>query len=83
MRGDFMCPEELAALAASLAIAIAKGKTTDELDLIAVLLSQISSTLATISVQKSNLEPKTSSDNSSAVVAGQQAAQTSGETTQT
>lgn len=67
-----MCPEELAALAASLAIAIAKDKTTDELDLIAVLLSQISSTLATISIQKSNLKPKSSNEESSAVVASQQ-----------
>ncbi|SHL38837.1 hypothetical protein SAMN02745136_04785 [Anaerocolumna jejuensis DSM 15929] len=64
-----MCPEELAAFAASLAIAIAKGKTTDELDLIAVLLSQISSTLATISIQKSNLEPDSSKEEKSAVVA--------------
>lgn len=68
---NFMCPEELAALAASLAIAIAKDKTTDELDLLAVLLSQISSTLATISVQKSNLAPKTTTNDNSAVVAGQ------------
>lgn len=66
-----MCPEELAALAASLAIALAKDKTTDELDLIAVLLSQISATLATISVQKSNLEPEKSDDERSAVIAGQ------------
>ncbi|SHO51421.1 DUF6774 domain-containing protein [Anaerocolumna xylanovorans] len=66
-----MCPEELAALAASLAIAIAKDKTTDELDLLAVLLSQISSTIATISVQKSNLEPDSSTEENSAVVAGQ------------
>ncbi|WOO39215.1 DUF6774 domain-containing protein [Anaerocolumna sp. AGMB13020] len=67
-----MCPEELAAFAASLAIAISKDKTTDELDLIAVLLSQVSSTLATISIQKSNLEPDSSDNESSAVVAGQQ-----------
>lgn len=64
-----MCPEELAAFAASLAIAIAKGKTTDELDLLAVLLSQISSTLATISIQKSNLKPDSSKEEKSAVVA--------------
>lgn len=65
-----MCPEELAALATSLAIAIAKDKTTDELDLLAVVLSQISSTLATISVQKGNLEPEPPANETPAVVAG-------------
>ncbi len=57
-----MSPEELAALAASLAIAIAKDKTIDEIDLIAVILAQIGTTLGTISLQREQLEPKSGND---------------------
>lgn len=57
-----MCPEELAALATSLAIAIAKDKTTEEIDLIAVVLAQIGTTLGTISLQRERLNPKKESD---------------------
>ncbi len=53
-----MCPEELAALATSLAIAIAKDKTTEEIDLIAVVLAQIGTTLGTISLQRERLKSK-------------------------
>ena len=53
-----MSPEELAALATSLAIAIAKDKSTEEIDLIAVVLAQISTTLGTISLQRERLNPK-------------------------
>ncbi|WMJ89335.1 DUF6774 domain-containing protein [Anaerocolumna sp. MB42-C2] len=56
-----MSPEELAALATSLAIAIAKDKTTDEIDLIAILLAQIGTTLGTISLQRERLKPKSES----------------------
>ncbi|MGB8453503.1 MAG: DUF6774 domain-containing protein [Anaerocolumna sp.] len=57
-----MDPEDLAALAASLAIAIAKDKTSDEIDLIAVLLAQIGTTLGTISLQRDRLNPKSKND---------------------
>ncbi len=52
-----MCPEELAALVTSLAIAIAKDKDTKEIDLIAVVFSQLSCVLATISIQRGILNP--------------------------
>lgn len=57
-----MSPEELAALATSLAIAIAKDKTPEELDLMAVILAQIGTTLGTISLQRERLKPKADSD---------------------
>ena len=53
-----MSPEELVAFATSLAIAIAKDKSTDEIDLIAVILDQIGTTLGTISLQRQRLNPK-------------------------
>ncbi len=53
-----MSPEELAALATSLAIAIAKDKSIEEIDLIAVILAQIGTTLGTISLQRERLSPK-------------------------
>ncbi len=53
-----MSPEELAALATSLAIAIAKDKSIEEIDLIAVILAQIGTTLGTISLQRERLTPK-------------------------
>jgi hypothetical protein len=59
-----MSSEELAALAASLAIAIAKDKSTDEIDLIAVLLAQIGTTLGTISLQRKRLNPNKDSGSS-------------------
>ncbi len=53
-----MSPEELAALATSLAIVIAKDKSIEEIDLIAVILAQIGTTLGTISLQRERLTPK-------------------------
>jgi hypothetical protein len=53
-----MCPEELTLFATSLAIAISKDRTTDEIDLTAVILSQIASSLATISIQRQQCEDK-------------------------
>ncbi len=52
-----MCPEELAILVTSLAIAIAKDKDTKDIDFIAVVFSQLSCVLATISVQRGLLNP--------------------------
>lgn len=57
-----MCPEELAAFATSLAITIAKDKTTEEIDLIAILLAQVGTTLGTISLQRKKLTPKEESE---------------------
>jgi hypothetical protein len=57
-----MSPEELAALVNVLAIAIAKDKNADEIELIAVILPQISSTLRTIILQRERLKPKSETD---------------------
>lgn len=51
-----MSPEELVALTTSLAIAIAKDKSMDEINMLAAVFSQVSTTLATISVQRDILE---------------------------
>jgi hypothetical protein len=49
-------PEELAFLVNTLAISIAKGKTVQQLNTLAVILTQIADTLVTISFQKENIE---------------------------
>lgn len=51
-----MCPEELTLFATSLAIAIAKDRSTEDIDLTAVILSQIASSLATISIRRQQCE---------------------------
>lgn len=53
----FICPEELAALITSLAIAIAKDRSTKDIDFLAVVFSQLSCVLATISEQRGILNP--------------------------
>lgn len=52
-----MCPEELAALITSLAITISKDRDTKDIDFFAVVFSQLSCVLATISVQRGLLNP--------------------------
>lgn len=49
-------PEELAVLVNTLAITIAKDKTIPELELLSSIFVQISDTLATISIQRANIE---------------------------
>ncbi len=49
-------PEELAVLVNTLAITIAKDKTLPELELISSVFVQIADTLATISIQRANIE---------------------------
>jgi hypothetical protein len=53
-----MCPEELVSIVTALAIAISKDKSTDEIDLLAIVFTQLSDTLITISAQKQLLKPK-------------------------
>lgn len=47
-----MCPNELAASITATAIAIAEGKSEDELSLLAAFFTQLGDTIATIAVQK-------------------------------
>lgn len=49
-------PEELAVLVNTLAITIAKDKTIPELELLSSVFVQIADTLATISIQRANIE---------------------------
>lgn len=60
-----ICPEELAFLVNTLSIAISKGKTSEQLDLLAIILTQIADTLATISIQRGKIEecPDSKKDN--------------------
>jgi len=51
-----ICPDELAALVAGIAIAIADGRPTSEVDIIAAIFLQISDTLGTISTQRGIIE---------------------------
>ncbi len=49
-------PEQLAVLVNTLSIAIAKDRTIQQIELIVSILSQIADTLATISIQRANIE---------------------------
>lgn len=51
-------PEGLAASVTAAAVAIAKDKTTDEIDLLAVVFTQLGDTLATISLARQQREDK-------------------------
>lgn len=52
-----MCPNELVASITAAAVAIAKGKTEDEISLLATIFVQLGDTLETIAVQKSICSP--------------------------
>ncbi len=57
MGGDrLFCPEELIILTQMIALTIVQGKTVDELNVLSSIYSQIGSTLAMYSVQKSSIE---------------------------
>lgn len=56
-----MCPDELVLFISTLAITIAKDKSTDEIDLLSVIFSQLGDTLATISTSRQRCENKESS----------------------
>ena len=51
-----ICPEELATLAFTMALAISKNSTTEELEMIAAVLTQIADTILTIIVQRGIVE---------------------------
>ena len=51
-----LSPCELAVLINAAAIAVAEGKSVQELDLLAILFTRLGDTLATIAVQQANIE---------------------------
>lgn len=51
-----LCPEEIILLTQMIAIAIAQGKTVDELNVLAGVYSQIGSTLAMYAIQKDAIQ---------------------------
>ena len=51
-----LCPEELAAVATAAAIGLAKGRSTDEIGILAAVFTQIGSVLDTIAVQRAAIE---------------------------
>lgn len=51
-----LCPEEIILLTQVIAIAIAQGKTVDELNVLSSVYSQIGSTLAMYAIQKDAIE---------------------------
>jgi hypothetical protein len=53
-----MSPEELVALVTGIAIAISKDQTVDEINLLAVIFSQLGDTLATIATKREICENK-------------------------
>lgn len=53
-----MCPEELVLFISTLAIAIAKDKSSDEVNLLSVIFSQLGDTLATIATCRGSIEEK-------------------------
>lgn len=59
-----MCPEELVLFISTLAITIAKDKSTDEINLLSVIFSQLGDTLATIATSRDIHENKESNESS-------------------
>lgn len=59
-----MNPCELASVVTALAAAMTKGKTTREINQLAVIFTQLGDTLATIAFQKELCEEQTSSNGS-------------------
>lgn len=57
-----MCAEELVLFITTLAIAIAKDKTEDEIEILASIYSQLGDTLATIAIKRSCDEENTCCD---------------------
>ena len=55
-RGDIMCPNQLAATITALAAVLAEGRTTEEISLLAAILTQLGDTLATIAAQQAICE---------------------------
>ncbi len=51
-----LCPEELATVTTAAAISLAQGRSTEELNILAAVFTQIGDVLATIAVQRGALE---------------------------
>jgi hypothetical protein len=58
-----LSPEELVVFISTVSIAIAQGKSDDELNVLAAVFSQIGDTLATISAQRDIIEAANNNDN--------------------
>jgi len=57
-----MCPDELVLFISTLAIAISKDKSSDDIELLAVIFSQLGDTLATIVTSRGRAEENAASD---------------------
>lgn len=53
-----VCPGTLVTTVTAAAIAMAEGRSTDEIDLLGSVFTQLGDTLATISAQRSAIEAK-------------------------
>ena len=53
-----MCPNQLTATITAIAAILAEGRTTDEISLLAAILTQLGDTLDTIAAQKAICESK-------------------------
>lgn len=51
-----LCPESLAVSISAAAVALSKGKNSDEIGLLGAIFSQLGDTLSTISAQKDYIE---------------------------
>lgn len=51
-----ICPSEIAALVNAISIAVSKGKSVEELNILAAIFIQIGDTLTTISTQTANIQ---------------------------
>ncbi|WP_312642153.1 DUF6774 domain-containing protein [Hydrogenoanaerobacterium sp.] len=50
------CPEDLAAAVSAISIAVSKGRTVEELNVLAAVFTQVGAVIATIAVQKNNIQ---------------------------
>jgi hypothetical protein len=57
-----MCPEELVLFISTLAITISKDKSSDEIELLSAIFSQLGDTLATIVTSRECFEDKNQSE---------------------
>lgn len=53
-----LCPASLVASITAAAIAMSEGKSSEEINLLGTVFTQLGDTLTTISVQKDNIESK-------------------------
>lgn len=61
-----LCPASLVASITAAAIAMSEGKSSEEINLLGTVFTQLGDTLTTISVQKDNIESKCNKDSKQA-----------------